>query len=434
MPYRPKRFKLPSPRCFAPARDGPERFHSMTDITTQTADPDREVELSIVMPCLNEAETLAICIDKARRYLRESGVSGEIVIADNGSTDGSQAIASAHGARVVDISQKGYGSALMGGVVASRGRFIIMGDADDSYDFFALGDFVKELRAGADLVMGNRFAGGIAPGAMPLHHRFLGNPVLSGLGNLFFQSASKDFHCGLRGFRKSSILSLDLKTSGMEFASEMVVKSTLRGLDIVEVPTTLAKDGRSRPPHLRSWRDGWRHLRFLLLYSPRWLFLYPGLALFALGMGLMVALLPGPIVFGGVKFDANTLLYGGVFVTVGTQCVLFSLLTKVFGTNNGLLPFDDRLERFLKVASLERNIIVGGCLIALGAIGSIAAFVSWGEVSFGPLNASHVARLTVPSVTAIAVGIQIVFASFFMSILQIGSIGGKPFERRPRQS
>ena len=394
---------------------------------------DGSIELSIVMPCLNEAETLAVCIGKAQDFLAQSGISGEVIIADNGSTDGSQAIAEHFGARVVPIEQKGYGSALMGGILASRGRYVVMGDADDSYDFSSLGAFVGALRDGAELVMGNRFAGGIAPGAMPIHHRYLGNPVLSGLGNLFFRSPSKDFHCGLRAFDKTSILALHLQTSGMEFASEMVVKATLHGLHIVEVPTTLAKDGRSRPPHLRSFRDGWRHLRFLLVYSPRWLFLYPGIALTFLGLALIIALLPGPrIISASITLDANTMLYGGVFISVGVQCVLFSLITKIFGSNSGLLPVDRRLTRVLAIATLERSISFGALLVVLGLVGSTIAFAHWGEASFGPMNASRLARLTVPSVTSLAVGMQIIFASFFISVLQIGQIGQRPYERRSR--
>ena len=265
------------------------------------------MELSIVMPCLNEAETLATCIDKARGFLDRHGIAGEIVIADNGSTDGSQEIAVSRGARVVNVPSKGYGSALMGGIAAARGRYVIMGDADDSYDFTDLMPFVERLRAGDELVMGNRFLGGIEPGAMPPLHKYLGNPVLTWIGRLFFGSPSGDFHCGLRGFDRQAILSLDLQTTGMEFASEMVVRATLQGLRIDEVPTTLSKDGRSRPPHLRSWRDGWRHLRFLLMYSPRWLFLYPGLFLMIVGLLAGAWLLPGPRRIGGVELDIQTL-------------------------------------------------------------------------------------------------------------------------------
>ncbi|MSX34697.1 MAG: glycosyltransferase, partial [Actinobacteria bacterium] len=256
------------------------------------------MELSVVLPCLNEAETLAVCIRKARASMNELGIDGEVVIADNGSTDGSQDIARSEGARVVDVPTRGYGAALIAGITDAKGTFVIMGDADDSYDLSNLGPFIEALRGGAELVMGNRFAGGIAPGAMPALHRYLGNPVLTAVGRVLFRSPVKDFHCGLRGFRRDAILELDLRTTGMEFASEMVVKATLNKLTIVEVPTTLSPDGRSRPPHLRTWRDGWRHLRFLLLYSPKWLFLYPGIVVFLLGLILGGALLRGPINVG----------------------------------------------------------------------------------------------------------------------------------------
>ena len=266
------------------------------------------MELTVVMPCLNEAETVATCVRKAIGFLAESGISGEVLVADNGSTDGSQRLATDAGARVVPISDKGYGNALMGGIVAARGKYVIMGDADDSYDFTNLMPFVNELRKGADLVMGNRFRGGIAPGAMPPLHKYLGNPVLSFIGRLFFRSKIGDFHCGLRGFSRDSVMALNLQATGMEFASEMVVKATLAGQRVTEVPTTLSKDGRSRPPHLRSWRDGWRHLRFLLLFSPRWLFLYPGLALLVVGSAVTTALYFSPLRIGGAGLDIHTML------------------------------------------------------------------------------------------------------------------------------
>src|SRR5580658_8051259 len=281
-----------------------------------TDPPAGSCELTILMPCLNEAETLAVCITKAMSWLERSGVRGEVLIADNGSTDGSQAIAIEAGARVVPIAAKGYGSALLGGIKAARGRFVIMGDSDDSYDFGSLDAFVEKLRDGHDLVMGNRFKGGIKKGAMPPLHRYIGNPVLTTIGRIFFHSPCGDFHCGLRGFDREAILSLDLQAPGMEFASEMVVKATIQGLNITEVPTTLSPDGRSRPPHLRSWRDGWRHLRFLLLFSPRWLFLYPGLGLMALGVGSMVWLLPEPRMVGRITLDIHTLFYASLAVVV----------------------------------------------------------------------------------------------------------------------
>jgi glycosyltransferase involved in cell wall biosynthesis len=301
------------------------------------------LELSIVMPCLNEAETLEICIRKAQRSLEELGIEGEIIIADNGSTDGSQEIARMLGARVVQVESKGYGNAVMGGVNAAGGRYVIMGDADDSYDFANLGPFVEKLRQDNDLVMGNRFKGGIKAGAMPALHRYLGNPVLTAIGRLFFQSPCGDFHCGLRAFRVDSIKRLDLKTTGMEFASEMVVKATINKMRIAEVPTTLSPDGRSRPPHLRSWRDGWRHLRFLLLYSPRWLFLFPGAILMLTGLLVGAWLLPGPRAIGKITFDVHTLLYAALAVIIGFQAVSFAVCTKVFAISVGLMPVLDRM-------------------------------------------------------------------------------------------
>jgi glycosyltransferase involved in cell wall biosynthesis len=376
-------------------------------------------EISIVMPCLNEAETLAVCIDKAHRYLEENGIAGEVIVADNGSTDASQAIAKAHGARLVHVRERGYGSALLGGIRAARGRYVIMGDADDSYDFSALGPFLDRLRGGCDLVMGNRFRGGIAPGAMPLVHRYLGNPVLSGLGRLFFGSPVGDFQCGLRGFRKEAIERLDLRTTGMEFASEMVVKGTLHRLRIAEVPTTLSPDGRSRAPHLRTWRDGWRHLRFLLIYSPRWLFLYPGLTLMLLGLAAMLWLLPGPRLLGRTMFDIHTLLYAAGAIVVGLQAVTFALFSKVFAVGVRLLPPDDRVVTALRALTLERGLAAGLLLSVAGLAGSICAIVLWGAKDFGPLVPSTMMRIAIPSLTALVVGVQLVFSSFFLSVLAL---------------
>ncbi|HVU73896.1 MAG TPA: glycosyltransferase family 2 protein [Mycobacteriales bacterium] len=369
------------------------------------------------MPCLNEAETLETCIRKASASIEALGVPGEVLIADNGSTDGSQEIARRAGARVVDVPVRGYGAALQAGIVAARGRFVIMGDADDSYDFTSLGPFLDELRAGGDLVMGNRFAGGIAPGAMPPLHRYLGNPVLSFVGRLFFRSPIKDFHCGLRGFKRDAIAALDLRTTGMEFASEMVVRAQLAKLDLREVPTTLQPDGRSRPPHLRSWRDGWRHLRFLLLYSPRWLFLYPGFVLILLGLAAMVALLPGKRVIGDVAFDVQTLMFAGGAVVVGFQAVVFAVLTKVFGITQGLLPTDVRIERMFKFVRLETGLLVGAFLLIVGLGGSIAAFAHWSSKDFGAIDFTSSMRVLVPSLVALMLGFETVLASFFLSVL-----------------
>ncbi|MFP8870691.1 MAG: glycosyltransferase family 2 protein [Myxococcota bacterium] len=369
------------------------------------------------MPCLDEAETLEVCIQKALTSIAKNGLAGEVVIADNGSTDGSQDIARRCGARVVDIPIRGYGAALQGGIAAARGRFVIMGDADDSYDFSNLMPFVETLREGHDLVMGNRFKGGIAPDAMPPLHRYLGNPVLTGLGRLFFRSPSGDFHCGLRGFRRASVLSLGLQTTGMEFASEMVVKATLMGLRITEVPTTLSPDGRTRAPHLRSWRDGWRHLRFLLLYSPRWLFLYPGIFLMALGVIAGIAILPGELSIGPVNFDVNTLLYASAAVFIGFQSVIFAFFTKIYGVNEGLLPSDPRLERMFTFVRLETGIAAGLGLVLFGLGASAWAVADWGASSFGSLDPQQTLRLIVPAVTSLTIGFQLILSSFFLSVL-----------------
>lgn len=382
-----------------------------------TVPVDGEVEFSIVMPCLNEAETLAICIQKAQRSLAENNVRGEIIIADNGSSDGSQEIASGLGAHVVNVKARGYGNALMGGIAAARGKYVIMGDADDSYDFAALDPFIRQLREGYDLVMGNRFLGGIKKGAMPPLHRYLGNPVLTTIGRLFFRSPVGDFHCGLRGFSKSAVTNLDLQTTGMEFASEMVVKATLHGMRIAEVPTTLSPDGRTRAPHLRSWRDGWRHLRFLLLYSPRWLFLYPGGLLMLAGLVVLLWLIPGPKRIGGVTFDVHTLLYGAAAIIIGFQSVLFAVFTKIFAISEGLLPEDDRLNRAFRYLTLEVGLIGGLILIVAGLSGTVYAYWYWDRLSFGNLDPTQTMRVVIPAVTCLTVGFQTLFSSFFLSIL-----------------
>jgi len=381
------------------------------------ATDDSPLELSIVMPCLNESETLATCIKKARNWLIKHNVSGEVVVADNGSTDGSQTIAGVMGARVVDVTAKGYGSALMGGINAARGRYVVMGDADDSYNFSHLSPFLEKLREGYDLVMGNRFAGGIQPGAMKALHKYLGNPVLTGIGRLFFKSPCSDFHCGLRGFSKAAAMKLDLRTTGMEFASEMVVKATLNKLRITEVPTTLFQDGRSRPPHLRSWRDGWRHLRFLLLYSPRWLFFYPGALLMLIGMALCAWLLPGPRHVSSVTLDVHTLLYAAAAIVIGFQAVNFSIFTKVFGMSEGLLPEDPRLNKIFRYITLETGLISGLALLLTGLAVSIYAVSDWGAHSFGTLDPTKILRLVIPAVTAMTLGSEIILSSFFLSVL-----------------
>lgn len=384
---------------------------------TSATGHDERLELSVVMPCLDEAETLEVCISKAQESLRKNGIAGEVIVADNGSSDGSQDIALRLGARLVRVQEKGYGAALQGGIAAARGRFVIMGDADDSYDFTDLMPFVEKLRGGDDLVMGNRFRGGIQARAMPPLHRYLGNPVLTGVGRLFFGSPAGDFHCGLRGFRRDAILGLGLRTTGMEFASEMVVKATLTGLRIGEVPTTLSPDGRSSPPHLRSWRDGWRHLRFLLLYSPRWLFLYPGAGLMLLGLLAGLWLLPGPRTLGNVTFDVHTLLYCAAAVVIGFQSVVFAVFTKSFGMNEGFLPEDPRALRLFDAINLEAGLVVGAALVVLGLGLTAAALSDWGAAAFGPLDPQATLRLVIPGVTALLLGFQTVLSSFFLSVL-----------------
>ena len=386
------------------------------DITTGGS---AAVELTVLMPCLNEAETLATCVGKARGFLAAHEVDGEVLVADNGSVDGSREIALAMGARVVEVADKGYGNALIAGIDAARGRYVIMGDADDSYDFSALAPFVDALRQGADVVMGNRFAGGIAPGAMPRLHRYVGNPVLSAIGRVLFGSPVGDFHCGLRGFRRDRLQALELQTSGMEFASEMVVRATLAGYSVVEVPTTLTPDGRTRPPHLRSWRDGWRHLRFLLLYSPRWLFLIPGLVLMLFGLGVGAAVAITPITVGGVTFDVNTLVAASVATIIGFQAVQFAVFTKVYATQEGFLPPDERVRRGMEVFTLERGLAVGGLLVLLGVAGLVVSLSQWQGVGFGDLNPRSALRLVVPSATGMVLGCQTVLASLFLSILRV---------------
>jgi glycosyltransferase involved in cell wall biosynthesis len=377
------------------------------------------VELTVVMPCLNEAETVATCVRKAMGFLAESGISGEVVVADNGSTDGSQRLAEAEGARVVPVSEKGYGNALLGGIEAAHGKYIIMGDADDSYDFTNLMPYVEELRKGADLVMGNRFAGGIAPGAMPPLHRYLGNPVLSFVGRLFFRSKIGDFHCGLRGFNRDSVRALNLQATGMEFASEMVVKAALAGQHVTEVPTTLAKDGRSRPPHLHTWRDGWRHLRFLLLFSPRWLFFLPGLFLLVVGLVIGAIVAPHPFKVGSVTFDVDTLVGASAMVVIGFQSVLFWLFTQVYAGAEGFLPEEPKVQRLLGKLSLERGLILGAAIGLAGLAGLIFSVAYWHGKGFHQLNYEHSLRLMIPSVTALIVSCQVILGTFFLSILGI---------------
>ncbi|KJZ21181.1 dolichol-P-glucose synthetase [Loktanella sp. S4079] len=375
-------------------------------------------ELTILMPCLNEAETLEVCITKAMNYLKTSGVEGEVLIADNGSTDGSQEIAKRLGARVVDVPVKGYGAALMAGIDDARGTFVIMGDSDDSYDFSNLDPFLHELRNGSDLVMGNRFAGGIAKDAMPPLHRYLGNPVLSAIGRIFYRTPVKDFHCGLRGFSRAAIQGLHLNTPGMEFASEMVIKASLTGLKICEVPTTLKPDGRSRPPHLRSWRDGWLHLKLLLTYAPYWLFYYPGIAMFFVGTAIFTALMFGPINIGSVSFDGATLILASALTLTGFQMVCFYALARVFAVRFQLLPSSDRFERLRRRLTVDNACIAGAILLFIGLIATISAIFSWGATGFGNLDASYIIRPAALAVVCASLGVQIITTGFLTHMLQ----------------
>jgi glycosyltransferase involved in cell wall biosynthesis len=378
------------------------------------------IELTIVMPCLNEALTLERCIRKARSFLETAGVCGEIVIGDNGSIDGSQEIARRHGARVVDVPIRGYGAAVHAASLSARGRFIIMGDSDDSYDFGDLMPFVEKLRDGYDLVMGNRFAGCIKPGAMPWKNRMIGNPVLSGIGRLFFRTVARDLHCGIRGYSLEALKRMDLRTTGMEFASEMVIKAALLGMRMIEVPATLAKDGRDRPPHLRPWRDGWRHLRFMLLYSPRWLFLYPGVACMLAGLVVGLCLLRGPIHMGRVTLDVHTLFFAGIAVLIGYQAILFATFSKIFAANSGLIPQNRLLDRLFDYFTLEVGLVVGGALLALGLTGSAYSFILWDRQSFGEMDPRHLLRVIIPSGVCLALGVQTILSSFFLSVLGLG--------------
>jgi len=377
---------------------------------------EEQVELTVVLPCLNEAATLAVCIEKVHGVLRDHSIAGEVVVADNGSSDGSPRIAEERGARVVSVPIRGYGSALAGGIRAARGRFIIMGDADDSYDFADIPRFLERLHEGCDLVIGNRFAGGIKPGAMPFLHRYLGNPVLSFLGRLFFRCSIHDFHCGLRGVSREAATRMDLRTTGMEFASEMVIKASLHGMRLAEVPTTLAPDGRSRPPHLRRWRDGWRHLRLMLIYSPRWALLYPGLTMIAAGAVVLCWLLPGPQEVGGVTFDVHTLLYGATLLLVGFQAVSFALIGKLYAVTVGLMP-SHHMNRFFRSLTLELGLLAGGMMILLGLILTGVAISEWAAAGLGGLDYSRTMRIVIPAVLALTLGCHVIVSSLVLSLL-----------------
>lgn len=381
--------------------------------------PLPQLELTILMPCLNEAETVATCVRKARSFLDRMGVAGEVLVADNGSTDSSPELAREAGARVVQIAAQGYGSALIGGLAAAYGRFVIMADADDSYDFSQLDGFLESLRAGNSLVIGHRFRGGIRPGAMPWLHRYLGNPVLSFLGRLFFSCRIGDFHCGLRGIERAAALRLGLCAPGMEFASEMIVKAALARWRIAEVPTILSRAGRSRPPHLRSWRDGWRHLRFLLMMSPRWLLFYPGLFLITSGLAAELAILRGPVVIHGVGFDIQTMLYAAGATILGLQLVLFSMIARTVGVLKRLLPMTPRLRWFLRAFTVERGVILG---ISLGLAGvGLAAYsvAAWVRARLGAMDPVTAMRIVITSVTMMLAGGEILFASFLLGLIDV---------------
>ncbi|MCU0563519.1 MAG: glycosyltransferase family 2 protein [Desulfobacterales bacterium] len=384
------------------------------------------MELTILMPCLNEAETLGRCVAKARAFLVRAGVDGEVLVADNGSSDGSPGTAEAGGARVVAVAERGYGAALRGGIAAARGRYVVMGDADDSYDFSELDGFLAALRAGADLVMGNRFRGGIRPGAMPILHQRLGNPVLSFAGRLFFKIPVGDFHCGLRGFRTEAIRALELRTAGMEFASEMVVRAALERLKVAEVPTTLSPDGRSRPPHLRTWRDGWRHLRFLLTFSPRWLFLYPGAILSLAGLALVALLFRGPVWVGGVGFETKSFMAGCLCLLVGVQSLTFALMVRRYASRQGYLPRHSRYADFLDRVTLER-LALGALALFIAGCGGVAwCFLAWWGAFFGPFDSPPATRLMVLSITLIAAAVQVFLTAFLVAVMEAGD------DARPR--
>ncbi len=377
------------------------------------------------MPCLNEAVTLQRCIQKARRFLLDNNIDGEVLIADNGSTDGSPELARSEGARVVHVQSKGYGSALKEGIRSAQGRFVIMGDSDDSYDFSRMEGFVSKLREGYQLVMGNRFRGGIAKGAMPPLHRYLGNPVLSFIGRLLFSTPARDFHCGLRGFEREAILRLGLASGGMEFASEMVVKASLQGLRVCEVPTTLSPDGRDRAPHLRSWRDGWRHLRFLLMMSPRWLLLYPGVFLLLVGGLGQWLIYQDTVVISHVGFDINTMLFLSSLTVLGVQLTLFALIARAIGCVKGLLPFAGVSLRFFRAFTLERGIFLGLIVFLLGAGLAVLAVYFWAKTGLSALDPRGMMRITIPSITLILAGLEVIFASFVLSFIDPLSIYDK---------
>lgn len=378
-----------------------------------------DLELTILMPCLNEAETIEICIKKAKKSLEENNIKGEVLIADNGSNDGSQEIATKAGARVVNVPTRGYGAALIEGTKQAYGKYVIMGDADDSYDFSNIIPYVEKLREGYELVMGNRFKGGIEKGAMPWSHKYIGTPVISFIGRLFYKSKIGDFNCGMRGYDRQAILNLDLKCTGMEYASEMIVQSTLNNLKIAEVPTTLKKDGRTRPPHLKSFSDGWRHLKFLLMYSPKWLFLVPGMILMLIGLIGTFAFIFGDLHIASVVLGVHSRLYLGAMAVVGLQMIIFSLFAKVYAVNSGMHPKEDKITKFLKNITLEKGLVLGIILTIIGLGLSIYSIVLWKNAAWGTLDPVDVMPVTIPAVYLIIIGVEMAFASFFLGILNV---------------
>jgi glycosyltransferase involved in cell wall biosynthesis len=375
------------------------------------------IEISIIMPCLNEAETIEACVRKAVSYLSGSGIAGEVVIGDNGSTDGSQEIALRAGARVVNVPLRGYGAALYSATLAARGKYVIMGDSDDSYDFSDLDSFVGKLREGYDLVMGNRFAGGIKPGAMPWKNRYIGNPILSMIGKVIFHSPANDFHCGLRGYSKDAFNRMDLRTTGMEFASEMVIKATMTRMKICEVPTTLSPDGRSRPPHLRPYRDGWRHLRFMLLFGPNWLFLYPGLTLMLFGIVASFLLMLNPIELHHVRLSIGALIFSAFAIVMGFQSVLFAVLSRVYAVQERLYPAGRAYHYLFRHINLERGLIAGLVMVAAGLISTVYVVLLWRQADFGAMNVEQVSRMAIGSGLGTTLGFETILFSFLLSTL-----------------
>ncbi len=391
-------------------------------IATENNQAGPAIVVSVVMPCLNEERTLGICIQKAQASFASMGLAGEVVIADNGSTDRSVEIATSLGARVIHQPVKGYGAALQAGIQAARGEVVVMGDSDDSYDWSAIEPIVRKVQSGYALVVGNRFKGEIKPGAMPFLHRYLGNPVLSFIGKLFFRSPIGDFHCGLRGFNRAAMLGLNLRTTGMEFASEMIVKASLQKISIAEVPVVLSPDGRGRPPHLRTWRDGWRHLRFLLLYSPRWLFLLPGVLLFLVGGVAMALITRHTVLLGGVGLDIHTLAYSGAFIILGFQMILFAVFSKIVGQDGGWLPQSRGFSRVMSMVSLEAGLVVSGLLFVGGILLTMGALGIWSESNFGGLDPRVTMRWVVPAVTMLALSGEMLLASFFLEVLRMRTL------------